>query len=201
MMHYQGEYRYGFNNSTPKDTGTAWACSLFAAMGDEDNILYGRNLDWTYSPALLLYTDPPDGYASVSMVDIAYLGFDNQAENLAELPLVKRQALLQAPFLPFDGMNEYGLAIGTAAVPESKMPHDAGKPTIDSLAIIREVLDHARTVEEATAIFRKYNIDWGSGPALHYLIADNGGAEHRSGESVLIEFSDGNMVTLPHDNS
>jgi penicillin V acylase-like amidase (Ntn superfamily) len=32
---------------------------------------------------------------------------------------------LQAPYLPFDGMNEHGLAIGMAAVPESTMPHDA----------------------------------------------------------------------------
>lgn len=27
-----------------------WACSLFAALGDEDGMLYGRNFDWTYSP-------------------------------------------------------------------------------------------------------------------------------------------------------
>ena len=53
----------------------AWACSLFAALGDADNMLYGRNFDWRHSPALLLFADPPDGYASVSMVDIAYLGF------------------------------------------------------------------------------------------------------------------------------
>ena len=200
VMHYQGEYSSGVSNFPFKDTGAAWACSLFAAMGDEDQKLYGRNFDWRFSPALLLFTDPPDGYASVSMVDIAYLGFDNKAENLAELPLAKRQALLQAPYLPFDGMNEYGLAIGMAAVPESKMPHDANKPDIDSLAVIREILDHARTVDEAVAIFGKYNIDWGGGPALHYLIADNGGDGNRSGESVLVEFSDGKMVVLPNDN-
>jgi hypothetical protein len=200
VMHYRGKYSSGFSNLPFQDTGAAWACSLFAAMGDQDQKLYGRNFDWNFSPAVLLFTDPPDGYASVSMVDIAYLGFDNKAENLAELPLAKRQALLQAPYLPFDGMNEYGLAIGMAAVPESKMPHDANKPGIDSLAVIREILDHARTVDEAVAIFSKYNIEWGSGPALHYLIADNGGEEHRSGESVLVEFSDGKMIVLPNDN-
>jgi len=200
VMHYQGKYRSGVSYLPAYDTDAAWACSLFATMGDEDQKIFGRNFDWQFSPAVLLFTDPPDGYASVSMVDIAYLGFENKAENLAELPLVKRQALLQAPYLPFDGMNEYGLAIGMAAVPESNMPHDANKPDIGSLAVIREILDHARTVDEAVSIFGKYNINWDGGPALHYLIAENGGDGNGSGASVLVEFSDGKMAVLPNDN-
>jgi penicillin V acylase-like amidase (Ntn superfamily) len=199
-MHYQGDYSTHYSQSPKMDTEPAWACTLFAASGDEENPLYGRNFDWRYSPALLLFTDPPDGYASVSMVDIAYLDFENKAENVAELPLIERQALLQAPYLPFDGMNEYGLAIGMAAVPESKMPQDTKKPTIDSLGIMREILDHSRTVDEAVDIIEKYNIEWGGGPALHYLIADTGGGEFRSGKSVLVEFYDGKKALLPNDN-
>ena len=53
-----------------------WACSLFAALANPDARLYGRNFDWEFSPALLLFTYPPDGYASAAMVDIAYLGFE-----------------------------------------------------------------------------------------------------------------------------
>jgi hypothetical protein len=199
VLHYTGEYRSGLSNFPAKATGAAWGCSLFASLSDEENKLYGRNFDWRYSPALLLFPDPPDGYASVSMVDIAYLGFKDKTENLAEQPLSTRQALLQAPYLPFDGMNEYGLAIGMAAVPESKMPHDPNKPTIDSLAVMREILDRARTADEAVGILEKYNIDWGSGPALHYLITDAGDIDHRSGKSVLVEYSDGKMVTLPNE--
>jgi hypothetical protein len=133
------------------------------------------------------------------MVDIAYLGFKDKTENLAEQPLSKRQALLRAPYLPFDGMNEYGLVIGMAAVPESKMPNDPNKPTIDSLAVMRETLDHARTADEALGILEKYNIDWGGGPALYYLIADSGDTDQRSGKSVLVEYIDGRMVTLPNE--
>jgi hypothetical protein len=193
VMHYQGKYSSELTNLSTQKISEVWSCSLFAALGDEDNKLYGRNFDWQYSPAVLLFTDPPDGYASVSMVDIAYLGFDNKTENLAELSLATRQALLQAPYLPFDGMNEHGLAIALAAVPNSKMPQDPDKPDIDSLAIVREVLDHARTADEAVSIFSKYNIEWGSGPALHYLIADS------SGKSMLVEFYNGQMVTIPND--
>ena len=172
----------------------AWACSLFAALGDADNMFYGRNFDWEYSPAVLLFTDPPDGYVSVSMVDIAYLGFGGtKAGTLTNLPLIERRALLNAPFMPFDGMNEHGLVVGMAAVPGSEMPYDRDRETIDSLMVIREMLDHAHDVDEAVAILQSYNIRWGGGPPLHYLIADS------SGRSVLVEFYEGEMVMIPNE--
>lgn len=170
-----------------------WACSLFAALGDEDGMLYGRNFDWTYSPALLLFTDPPDGYASVSMVDIAYLVDASTVETLVDLPLAARTPLLYAPFLPFDGINEHGLAIGMAAVPGSNMPYDPAKEEIGSLAVMRVILDRARTVEEAVLFLSDYNIDMEGGPPLHYLIAD------RSGQAVLVEFWEGEMVARSAD--
>ncbi len=150
---------------------------------DEEHRLYGRNFDWQYSPALLLFTDPPDGYASVSMVDMEYLGFSGQSFlNLTDLPLEDIEALLQAPYLPFDGMNEHGLAIGMAAVPDGDMQADPARETRGSLGIIREMLDHARDAEEAVDILMKYNIDFEGGPPLHYLMAD------AKGKSVLVEF-------------
>jgi choloylglycine hydrolase len=166
-----------------------WACSLFAALGDADNKLYGRNFDWEYSPALLLFTDPSDGYASASMVDIAYLGFGpERVKSLVDLTLVERQALLRAPSWPFDGFNERGLAVGMAAVPAGDMRPDPDKETIGSLMVIREMLDHAANVDEAVAIIRGYNVDMGGGPSIHYLIADS------TGRSALIEFYRGEMV-------
>ncbi len=174
----------------------AWACSLFAALGDADEMFYGRNFDWEYSPALLLFTDPPDGYASVSMVDIAYLGFGgDRAGTLTAMPLAERRSLLDAPFLPFDGMNEHGLAIGMAAVPPGQMRSDPDKETIGSLMMMREVLDHASNVDEAIAIFHNYNIDMEGGPSIHYLIADS------SGRSVLVEFYQGEMVVFPNETA
>jgi hypothetical protein len=172
----------------------AWACSLFAAFGDADNVLYGRNFDWEYSPAVLLFTDPPDRYASVSMVDIAYLGFGGtRASALTDLPLIDRRALLDAPFLPFDGMNEHGLAVGMAAVPPGHMRPEPDKRTVSSLMVIREILDRASNVDEAVAILQSYNIDFGGGPPIHYLIAA------RSGRSALVEFYEGEMVVIPNE--
>jgi hypothetical protein len=188
--------RVGENELSPDQAARvpAWACSLFAALGDADNVLYGRNFDWEYSPAVLLFTDPPDGYASVSMVDIAYLGFGGaRASELTDLPLIERRALLDAPFLPFDGMNEHGLAVGMAAVPPGHMRPDPDKRTVGSLMVIREMLNHASNVDEAVAILQSYNIDFGGGPPIHYLIAD------LLGRSVLVEFYQGEMAILPNE--
>jgi uncharacterized protein YceK len=193
VMHYQGSYRERPSASI-MDNPPAWACSLFAALGNPDDRLYGRNFDWDFSPALLLFADPPDGYASVSMVDIAYLGFGgSKAHGLADLPLGGRKALLDAPFLPFDGMNEHGLAVGMAAVPAGGMRPDPNKETIGSLGVIREMLDRARNVAEALTILQSYNVEMEGGPPIHYLIADP------SGRSLLIEFYQGEMVVTPNE--
>lgn len=171
-----------------------WGCSLFATLGDEKNRLFGRNFDWEFSPALLLFTEPEDGYASVSMVDIAYLGFEgDRSRNLKNLSLEERQSLLDAPFLPFDGMNEKGIAVGMAAVPAESMPYDPQKKTIDNLQVIREVLDHAATVDEAIEILAAYNIHM-AGVPIHYLIAS------ASADSALVEFYKGKMVVFRNES-
>lgn len=195
-MHYYGEYEYPQTGSTLIGASD-FSCSLFAALGESGDMFYGRNFDWEFSPALLLFTDPPDGYASASMVDLTFLGLSPVASmTLSELPLVERTALLTAPSMPFDGMNEYGLTVGMAAVPEEFMDdagYDPSKPTIGSIGIIRQMLDHARDVDEALEIFEQYNIDFGGGPPIHYLIADP------SGKAFLIEFYQGEMILLPNE--
>ncbi len=195
-MRYYGAYEQR-TSSTETASLPAWACSLFAALGDADHafgMLYGRNFDWEYSPSVLLFTDPPDGYASVSMVDIAYFGFGGtKAGTVTDLPLSERRALLEAPFWPFDGLNEHGLAIGMAAVPPGHMRPDPNKETIGSLMVIRQMLNHASNVDEALAIMQSYNVDMEGGPPIHYLIADS------SGRSLLVEFYQGEMVVIPNE--
>jgi len=178
-------------NAVRSDFVPAWACSLFAALGSQDGALYGRNFDWDHSPALLLFTNPPGRFASVSMVDIAYLVPEDKQDHLTELPLVERTELLAAPYWPFDGMNEHGLVIGMAAVPDSQVPQEPGRDGIGSLGIIREMLDHARDVDEALALMENYNIIMEDGPQLHYLLADT------SGRAVLVELYDGELKQIP----
>jgi hypothetical protein len=205
-MRYVGSYEERFSGielrpgkaavdaAAQASCGPQWGCSLFTALGDENDRLLGRDFGWEFSPALLLFTDPPEGYASVSMVDIAYLGFEGEgSKKLEELSLKEREPLLNAPVLPFDGMNEKGIAVGMAAVPEQSMPRDPQHRTVGSLEAIREVLDHAATVDEAVEILAGFNIDMGSVP-IHYLIGS------AAGESALVEFYEGKMVVFRNDN-
>ena len=195
-MHYYGSYQEEVSAQLVEQLARRqppaqprWGCSLFAALGDAGDMLYGRNFDWEYSPALLLYTDPPNGFASASMVDLAYL-FETSADiqNLTALPLTERLALLETPAWPFDGINEMGLVVGMAAVPsDGNMQTDLEKDTIYSLPMIREMLDNAANVDEAISLLGNYNIIFG-GPPLHYLLADS------SGRSALVEFYNGEML-------
>lgn len=73
------------------------------------------------------------------------------------------------------------------------MSHDPSRETIGSVGIIREMLDHARNVDEALEVMESYNISMEDGPPIHYLVAD------RSGQAVLIEFYQGEMVQLPNE--
>jgi hypothetical protein len=197
IMHYIGDYSYPPTSSIlPADHD--FSCSLFAALGDTGDKFFGRNFDWEFSPSLLLFTDPSDGFASVSMVDLTFIGIDPAtATKLVNLPLSERTGLLASPSLPFDGMNEYGLTVAMAAVPQEyadDASYDHSRPNIGSVGIIRQILDHARNVEEALVIFGQYNIIFGGGPPIHYLLADP------SGKAVLVEFYLGAMVQIPNQD-
>lgn len=180
-MTYVGAYdaQAGLDRPTPSPVG----CSLFAALGDRERPLFARNFDWESNPAMVLRTDPPDAYASISLVDISYLGVGDD-------PTGDRR-LLDAPLLPFDGMNERGLAVGLAADDQARAEPVPGRPRVGSVRILRLVLDSAATVAEAVRVFERYNLDFEGGPPLHYLLADATGA------SAVVEFVDGRMRVQP----
>jgi hypothetical protein len=195
VMRYYGDYDLQglsqVDTSTEKGRQTsrlqrieAWACTCFASLNETGEPLFGRNFDWHDHPALLLFTDPPNGYSSVSMVDISYLGFGGEAPSLRH-----RSRLLSAVHMPFDGMNECGLAVGMMAVPEASSGHHPEKMTVNDLGAIRLLLDHTCDVDEAVALLNEYNIVF-SEPFLHYLIAD------AAGRSAVVEFVDGEMRAL-----
>ena len=197
VMHHYGDYGFGAflqrgigqgqAGSTGTPPGSAWACTVFAALNPSANALLGRSFDWCNRQTLLMFTDPPDGYASVSLVDVSYLGFPRDNPSWAD-----RRALLEAPYLPFDGMNERGLAVGMMAVSHAQDSDSPQKVTISSLHAIRLVLDYAADVDEAISLLQGYTIDFGS-PPIHYLLGD------RSGHSAVIEYLDGEMTVLRND--
>jgi len=186
-MSYVGDYD-SLYNVVPVELPSSFGCSLFAAFGEADHPLFARNFDWDPDAALLVHTDPPDGYASVAIVDMLYLGIE-PGQDPTQDPEA-RDHLLNAPLAPIDGVNEMGLAIGLAADESGSADADPTRSTVSGLRIMRLVLDNAATVEEANGVFEQYNLDFTGGPALHYLVADAGGA------SAVVEFVDGEMVVI-----
>ena len=70
---------------------------------------------------------------------------------------------------------------------------ERAKPTIGEIAVIREILDHAATVDEAIEIFNRFNIDMGSVP-IHYLVTS------AAGDSAVVECSGRTMATVLDGN-
>ncbi len=182
-MTFHGDYD-PMDVAGPTLTPTTFGCSLFAARGNPADPLFGRNFDFDHQPALLLFTDAPDSHASVSMVDVSYLGLTSGDDfETAE----GRRLLLDAPLLPFDGMNDKGLVVGMATVPNAQATPVAGRPVVGSVRIQRMMLDRAATVDEAIEVFGEYAVDFSDSPPLHYMVAD------AAGESAILEFVDGEL--------
>ncbi len=83
VMRYHGEYFFDFFAKRGVECGpyrklydkiNPAACTSFAALSPKADAFFGRNFDWKHSSSLLLFTDPPNGYASVSMVDLLPCG-------------------------------------------------------------------------------------------------------------------------------
>jgi hypothetical protein len=168
-------------------------CSCFLATNEEGEPIFCRNLDYTLlrHPISVLVTDAPGKNASLSTVDLTYLGYsfsDPPDQSLFG------SRLLFSPRVTIDGVNEYGLAVAILSVPISDTPYDPEKPTTDELGMMRLILDNARTVNEAIEKINEYNIIIYEG-SEHFMIAD------ASGDSAVIEFIDDQIIVCRDDNS
>lgn len=167
-------------------------CTAFVSRNEEGDIIYARNFDFLYAPFLQIYTNPDNGYASVSTVNLSFAGYGE--DNLPSSGISFRNFLtLAAPFLPFDGMNEKGVCIALLAVPEVQMIDDPDKITLNTTTAIRLVLDKAASVDEAVGLLRNYNIYFSGEVTCHFLIAD------AAGESVIVEYYDGGLQVVESD--
>jgi hypothetical protein len=163
-------------------------CTAFVTRNEQDEIIFGRNFDFQYTPSLQLITTPKNGYRSISTVNLTFAGYS--ADNLPHGLSLDSFLSLAAPYLPFDGMNEKGLAIALLAVPEVQLQNNKDKITLNTTTAIRLVLDKAATISEAVDLLKHYNIYFSAGVDCHYLIADV------SGDSVIVEYWDGKLQSV-----
>ena len=173
---------------------SGFGCTTFNASTPSGDRLFARNYDYMDSPGMTVWTHPKDGYASVSTVSLYFLGYGG-----AFLPedLLTSMLTLIAPYIPVDGMNERGLSIGVLELETPETFAQTEKKDITTTAVIRTVLDHAATVDEAVRIFRQYDMHdmLGGDCTYHYQIAD------ASGKTAIIEYVDGKTTVLRPDQS
>lgn len=154
-------------------------CSTFNASTKDGDKIFGRNFDLTYSPALFVKTKPDNGYASMSIVNLGFLGFNKERQPDS---LMKQMTTLAAPYAPLDGLNEKGLSIGVLLIPDDATNQQTDKVDITTTTAVRLVLDKAATVEEAISLLKQYDMHSSAKSAYHFQIAD------ASGKSVVVEY-------------
>ena len=154
-------------------------CSTFQVESPEGDWIFGRNFDMYDSPALLVRTTPSDGYDSISMVNLAYIGYS--AENLPD-SFASSIMALAAPYVPLDGVNEAGVAVGVLLIDTEPTNQQTDKVDITTTTAIRMILDYAGSVDEALELLSQYDMHASANSCYHFQIAD------ATGRAVVVEY-------------
>lgn len=135
---------------------------------------------------MIVKTDPGHGrYASISSVDLQFLGIKDGAELDG---MMQKLICLAAPFVPLDGINEKGVSCGiymSYQGPEGEVVatnQTSDKPDITSTTMLRMILDYAASVDEAVELVQKYDLHDSAGTSFHYMVADS------TGHSAILEW-------------
>lgn len=164
-----------------------YGCSSFSFETIDGNKSFARNLDITYSPIVIVNTNPVGSYSSISVVNLSAIGFSEE-----HLPnsLFEKLLLLACPYIPFDGVNEKGVAISVNMTNGKDINQNTDKIDLTTTTLIRLVLDKAKDVDEAIKLIQQYDLNDSTGGPYHFQIAD------KSGKSVVIEYCNNEIQTI-----
>ena len=168
----------------------------FACSSVRNGNFYGRNLDLDYSdtPEFVIKVAAKESekesekrYASIGLA--AMFEFkSNEVDKLSEAQL------LELPNMTFDGINENGVAMNSNVAPAvdldfaTLLSTNYGKTRIHVLAVVRYVLDHAKSAAHGVELLKNMDIYGGYGTwGIHWMLADEK-------ETYIIECIDGELV-------
>lgn len=161
-----------------------FGCGAFVAQNANSDILFGRNMDCECAIPMLLRLNDNSSYRFLSLVNMAFLDWDESTYDSLE---IDSKLTLATAYSPSDGINEYGFAVAILTDADAIYPKQNDKKTLFDMTLPRLLLSKAKSVEEAIHYTEKYNYFYDVAP-LHYMVAD------ASGHSAIIEFVDGKMV-------
>lgn len=165
-------------------------CSTFTAVTPESEQLFGRNFDLSYSPGMMVRTKSDQGYESVSMVNLGFIGYgeDKLPDNF-----LSSITTLAAPYAPLDGINEKGVSVGVLLIPTEETNQTTDKVDITTTTAIRMILDKCATVQEAIDLLSQYDMHSSANSCYHFHIAD------AHGDSVVVEYINNEMKLVEPD--
>ena len=183
---YYMEYNdYAVDLTTGDNVKADLACSSV-----RNGNFFGRNLDLAYSesPEFVIKVAKKEGrYASIGMASSFTLKAD-EVDNVSEAQW------LILPNMTFDGINENGVAMNSNVCPaidldfSTKRSTNCGKPRINALAVVRYVLDHAKSAAHGVELLKNMDIFGGYGTwGIHWMLADEK-------ETYIIECINGELI-------
>ena len=182
----------GFVKLDTEEVALDFGCSALSVKGG-DYSLMGRNYDWQGEKgnAMIIHTDPDDGYESYSTTWLDFLGF---GEGFAPEDYRSKYMSIAAIYVPLDGMNEKGLCVADLIAGDSEVTkQNTDKADLTTTSAIRLLLDKAANVEEAVKLLEEYDMNSSIGMAHHLAISD------REGNSVVVEYVNGEMIVTETD--
>ncbi len=171
-------------------------CSAFAATTPDGNdYIMGRNFDYSHGnepiAAAMVRTAPKDGLKSLCMVDAYWIGYRQDLWHClsyvkSEFEANKKQDLsyiMAFPYLLMDGMNEAGFAVSVLHLDGKPTQQESTGKKLTTTLAMRMMLDHARTVDEAVALLKQYDLWIPSNDGnYHFYMAD------ATGKFAVVEF-------------
>lgn len=167
-----------------------FGCGAFVAQNANSDILFARNIDCECAIPMLLRLNDNSSYRFLSLVNMAFLDWDESTYDALE---IDSKLTLATAYSPSDGINEYGFAVAILTDVAATYPKQNDKITLFDMTLPRLLLSKAKSVEEAIHYTEKYTFFYDVAP-LHYMVAD------ASGHSAVIEFVDGKMVVTKAEN-
>ncbi len=166
---------------------SSFGCSTISARGSQGKALFGRNFDWNPCEAWIVQSEPACGYASISTVNMDFIGENGEAGR-EKLPETVR--VIAALYAPLDGMNEKGLCVSVNMIQDTDgIGQKRGKTNLTTTTAIRLLLNRAANVEEALELLAQYDLHGSLGMMVHFALADV------DGNCVVAEYI-GNELTI-----
>lgn len=109
--------------------GNPFGCSTLSVKNTDGEALFGRNFDWNTCNAMVIQSQPENGYHSISTVNTDFISMSG----ISLLALPDEIQTLAGLYAPLDGLNEMGLAVSVNMIQDSAtIEQNTDKPDITS---------------------------------------------------------------------